>query len=285
MVHIRLVNSCLCPNQLVSRKLTQTKLCLKSWKFLLVFFKHVAWRRPTFLHKPGNSSSGVDLVIDATRHVAYGVVERTRGARGVLFAEMQESQDVLNNVVPWQAWQAWLLLPAWLFTSSWVLCCWWFAVVGCCCCRCCCRRCCRRCCCCCCRRRRRRLSIFWPCAGVALRFLDLFYYVNTCKYKGHVRNIVKPSLQSELRRNLIKAQKTTYPSEQRTFASAFSVQGYCAGGARETDSRPWGTTETDPKTLSHQRIDSDVPCCGNEELPQEVIVIPSSDLESYIRNI
>lgn len=35
---------------------------------------------------------------DATRHVGFGVVERTRGAKSVLFAEMSESMDVLNNV-------------------------------------------------------------------------------------------------------------------------------------------------------------------------------------------
>eukprot|EP00439_Symbiodinium_sp_Y106_P074710 s1139_g14.t1 len=40
----------------------------------------------------------VDLVIDATRHIANGIVERTRGARGVLLHEMQESMEVLNNV-------------------------------------------------------------------------------------------------------------------------------------------------------------------------------------------
>mmetsp|Transcript_30472 Transcript_30472/g.70259 ORF Transcript_30472/g.70259 Transcript_30472/m.70259 type:complete len:749 (-) Transcript_30472:163-2409(-) len=40
----------------------------------------------------------VDLVIDATRHIANGIVERTRGARGVLLNEMQESMEVLNNV-------------------------------------------------------------------------------------------------------------------------------------------------------------------------------------------
>ncbi|CAK9104702.1 Pentatricopeptide repeat-containing protein At1g62930 [Durusdinium trenchii] len=44
------------------------------------------------------TDEGIDLVIDATRHVAFGVVERTKGARGVLFGEMSESMDVLNNV-------------------------------------------------------------------------------------------------------------------------------------------------------------------------------------------
>lgn len=29
---------------------------------------------------------------DATRHVAFGVVERTKGAKGVLFAEMTEAR-------------------------------------------------------------------------------------------------------------------------------------------------------------------------------------------------
>lgn len=46
----------------------------------------------------GLEDDAVDLVIDATRHVALGVVERTKGAKGVLFAEMTESMDVLNNV-------------------------------------------------------------------------------------------------------------------------------------------------------------------------------------------
>jgi len=44
------------------------------------------------------ADDAVDLVIDATRHVGFGVVERTRGAKSVLFAEMSESMDVLNNV-------------------------------------------------------------------------------------------------------------------------------------------------------------------------------------------
>mmetsp|Transcript_118284 Transcript_118284/g.359807 ORF Transcript_118284/g.359807 Transcript_118284/m.359807 type:complete len:613 (+) Transcript_118284:1-1839(+) len=38
------------------------------------------------------------LIIDATRHVAAGIVDRTRGARGVLFREMNESRDVLLGV-------------------------------------------------------------------------------------------------------------------------------------------------------------------------------------------
>ncbi|CAJ1349115.1 unnamed protein product [Effrenium voratum] len=44
------------------------------------------------------TDDGVDLVIDATRHIAHGVVERSRGARGVLLNEMAESMEVLNNV-------------------------------------------------------------------------------------------------------------------------------------------------------------------------------------------
>jgi len=40
----------------------------------------------------------IDLVIDATRHIAAGIVERTRGARGVLFGEMAESKEVLQGV-------------------------------------------------------------------------------------------------------------------------------------------------------------------------------------------
>mmetsp|Transcript_77627 Transcript_77627/g.203805 ORF Transcript_77627/g.203805 Transcript_77627/m.203805 type:complete len:748 (+) Transcript_77627:141-2384(+) len=40
----------------------------------------------------------VDLVIDATRHVADGIVERTKGARQVLFEEMAESKEVLEKV-------------------------------------------------------------------------------------------------------------------------------------------------------------------------------------------
>ena len=37
---------------------------------------------------------------DATRHVAFGVVERTKGAKGVLFAEM----TVAVHVKKWFCW-------------------------------------------------------------------------------------------------------------------------------------------------------------------------------------
>jgi hypothetical protein len=37
---------------------------------------------------------------DATRHVAFGVVERTKGAKGVLFAEM----TVAVRVKKWFCW-------------------------------------------------------------------------------------------------------------------------------------------------------------------------------------
>jgi hypothetical protein len=40
----------------------------------------------------------VDLVIDATRHVADGIVDRTRGARQVLFQEMADGKEVLEKV-------------------------------------------------------------------------------------------------------------------------------------------------------------------------------------------
>lgn len=40
----------------------------------------------------------IDLVIDATRHIASGIVERTRGARNVLFGEIAESKEVLKNI-------------------------------------------------------------------------------------------------------------------------------------------------------------------------------------------
>lgn len=44
------------------------------------------------------SPEAIDLVIDATRHVANGIVERTRGAKAVLFGEMAESKEVLQKV-------------------------------------------------------------------------------------------------------------------------------------------------------------------------------------------
>lgn len=40
------------------------------------------------------TDEGVELVLDASRHVARSIVERTRGARGVLLEEMTESMDV-----------------------------------------------------------------------------------------------------------------------------------------------------------------------------------------------
>eukprot|EP00933_Yihiella_yeosuensis_P014549 TRINITY_DN13006_c0_g2_i1.p1 TRINITY_DN13006_c0_g2~~TRINITY_DN13006_c0_g2_i1.p1 ORF type:complete len:751 (+),score=131.93 TRINITY_DN13006_c0_g2_i1:211-2463(+) len=40
----------------------------------------------------------MEKVLDATRHVAGGIIERCRGARQVLLAEMTESQEVLTNV-------------------------------------------------------------------------------------------------------------------------------------------------------------------------------------------
>jgi len=40
----------------------------------------------------------VQLIISATSHVAGGVVERTRGARAVLFGEMADSRDVLLGI-------------------------------------------------------------------------------------------------------------------------------------------------------------------------------------------
>mmetsp|Transcript_818 Transcript_818/g.1560 ORF Transcript_818/g.1560 Transcript_818/m.1560 type:complete len:749 (+) Transcript_818:109-2355(+) len=47
---------------------------------------------------PETTADGIDLVIDATRHIASGIVERSRGARNVLLGEMAESMEVLNNV-------------------------------------------------------------------------------------------------------------------------------------------------------------------------------------------
>ncbi|CAK9033466.1 Polycystin-2 [Durusdinium trenchii] len=44
------------------------------------------------------TDEGVELILDASRHVARGIVERTRGARVVLLDEMSESMDVPNNV-------------------------------------------------------------------------------------------------------------------------------------------------------------------------------------------
>ena len=38
--------------------------------------------------------SGVELVLDAARHIARGVADRTRGARTVLLDEMTESMEV-----------------------------------------------------------------------------------------------------------------------------------------------------------------------------------------------
>ena len=44
------------------------------------------------------ADASVELILDASRHVARGIVDRTRGARVVLLDEMAESMDVLNNV-------------------------------------------------------------------------------------------------------------------------------------------------------------------------------------------
>merc|ERR1719410_435513 len=40
----------------------------------------------------------VQLIISATSHVTGGIVERTRGARTVLFGEMADSRDVLLGI-------------------------------------------------------------------------------------------------------------------------------------------------------------------------------------------
>jgi len=40
----------------------------------------------------------IDLVMDATRHVADGVVQQTAAARSLLFAEMAEARDILRNI-------------------------------------------------------------------------------------------------------------------------------------------------------------------------------------------
>lgn len=40
----------------------------------------------------------IDLVLEATRHVASSIVQRTKGAKGVLFSEMLESKDVLAGI-------------------------------------------------------------------------------------------------------------------------------------------------------------------------------------------
>merc|ERR1719296_41144 len=44
------------------------------------------------------TEEGVKLVIKATRHIVGGIVDRTHGARGVLFSEMTESKEVLLKV-------------------------------------------------------------------------------------------------------------------------------------------------------------------------------------------
>lgn len=44
------------------------------------------------------TDEGIDLVMDATRHIATGIIERCSGSRNVLLAEMGESMEVLNNV-------------------------------------------------------------------------------------------------------------------------------------------------------------------------------------------
>merc|ERR1711920_582454 len=49
--------------------------------------------------EPGEASQeAIDLVIEATRYVADGIVDRTRGARDVLFREMEESMECLNGI-------------------------------------------------------------------------------------------------------------------------------------------------------------------------------------------
>lgn len=50
------------------------------------------------IRAPLSEEENFELVLDATRHIASGIVERTRGARKVLLAEMSESMEVLNNV-------------------------------------------------------------------------------------------------------------------------------------------------------------------------------------------
>lgn len=52
----------------------------------------------TGLDSGEHSKEGVELVIRATRYVADGIVERTHGARNVLFTEMNESKEVLQGV-------------------------------------------------------------------------------------------------------------------------------------------------------------------------------------------
>jgi len=44
------------------------------------------------------TEDGIKLVIKATRHIVGGIVDRTHGARGVLFSEMTESKEVLLKV-------------------------------------------------------------------------------------------------------------------------------------------------------------------------------------------
>jgi hypothetical protein len=48
--------------------------------------------------EPEPTPECIDLVVDATRYVAAGICERTRGARGVLFSEMSESKEVLLSI-------------------------------------------------------------------------------------------------------------------------------------------------------------------------------------------
>lgn len=42
--------------------------------------------------------AGIQLVVDATKHVASGIVERTRGARNLVVTEMGESRTVLQGI-------------------------------------------------------------------------------------------------------------------------------------------------------------------------------------------
>lgn len=44
------------------------------------------------------TEQGIRIMIDATKHVVNGIVDRTHGARGVLFGEMMESKEVLLKV-------------------------------------------------------------------------------------------------------------------------------------------------------------------------------------------
>merc|ERR1712039_12194 len=47
---------------------------------------------------PEATPEAIDLVMEATRYVANGIVDRTTGARDVLFREMTESMECLNGI-------------------------------------------------------------------------------------------------------------------------------------------------------------------------------------------